>query len=424
MNRSSPGKFALPLLTVFFLALSIIPAALAKKGGNGGGKPPPPPTVCTDEFPGFAYSVEGTRRSPGEIHLASTDGCRSELVRVQSDDDRGMGPLHMTADRSKGVLLWKEEPDNAAQYVVYRQDFTVDENGDLNLEDPVKLLPPDGEELPAADHLYYFSLDIWGDATHESLYLAVGRHHRFGPDPGDKLEELLIYNLNDMTDVREIYHSEQLAGNWSCPDVEYSQFVPSCYRFQGFRFNPSGTRLYISDNFDDNQGQRWDGVVRLHIDRIDLETADDLPLADWTFSTPELVYTATDSTARGMLARPDFVDPSQLPSQEFIAVRYSNNAVLLDADQCVSDYAPYAGGSEPLDPNFWHACLDSETSTVMSTFLHGGGDSWQSSEALLTSLPVSKGSYHYNIYRRNISGVDAGTEQLLIEWASGADTGL
>ena len=423
MNRSSLRKVALPIFTISILTLSITPAALAKKGGNGGGKPPPPPTVCTDEFPGFTYGVEATRRSPGEIHLASTDGCRSELVWVESADGRGGGPLHMTADRSKGVLLWKEEPDNAAHYVVYRQDFTVNLNGDLNLETPVKLLPPDGEEVPAADHLYYFSMDIWGDATHESLYLAVWHMHVFGLDSGDVIEELLIYNLNDMTDMREIYRSAQLAGEWNCPDVDYPQFVPTCYTPNGIHFNPSGTRLYISDNFDDKQGQRWNGSARLHIDRIDLETAEDLPLKDWTFSTPELVYTATDSTAGGMLARPDYFDPSQLPSQEFIAVRYSNNAALLDADQCASDYAPFAGGSDSLDPNFWHACLDSETITVISSFLHGGGDSWQSPDALLSSLPASKGSFHYNIYRRNISGVDAGTEQLLIEWARGADSG-
>ena len=101
------------------LVLILIQYYEAKKGG----KPPPSPEECTDDFPGFSYGVEATRRAPGEIWLASSDGCRRELVAVESDDGRGIGSFHVTADKSKGVILWKEEPDNGHQYVVIRQDL-------------------------------------------------------------------------------------------------------------------------------------------------------------------------------------------------------------------------------------------------------------------------------------------------------------
>ena len=159
MNTTSLTKILL-VLNIVVLSLIVTPMVFAKKGGNGGGKPPPPPPVnCTDDFPGFSYGVEATRRSPGEIWLASSDGCRRELIAVESDDGRGIGSFHMTADKSKGVILWKEDPGLTWQWVVHRQDFTV-ENGDLNLVPTVQLLPQAGEDVQPGDELYYFNLDI------------------------------------------------------------------------------------------------------------------------------------------------------------------------------------------------------------------------------------------------------------------------
>ena len=189
-NMSSIVKTVLNILTAVIFALSItilifnvIPSAFAKKGGLGGGKPPPPPPEeCSDDFPGFAYQVEATRKSPEEIWLSSTDGCRRERVSVQSDGGRGIGPFHMAADRSKGVLLWKEDPGLTWQWIVHRQDFTVDTDGNLEMDLPVQLLPLAGEDVPAGDQLYYFNLDIWGDDSHDALYLAASRAQSFGPD--------------------------------------------------------------------------------------------------------------------------------------------------------------------------------------------------------------------------------------------------
>ncbi|VUX55296.1 protein of unknown function [uncultured Woeseiaceae bacterium] len=348
----------------------------------------------------------------------------------------------MTADGSEGVILWGEDPGFTSHHLVQRQDFTVDTNGDLILAgDPVKLLPLAGEEVPPEDRLTYHSMDIWGDATHDSLYLAIYRHH-FVNSVDETIVEVLIYNLNDMTDVREIYLTAQNAGEWDCPDpsvAPFPQFVPTCYGVQGIRFNPSGTRLYIQDNIFDRQDQRWDAALRIDIDRVDAMGVDKV-LTDWTFSTPELVYAwgfgaggaggDGDVDLSGILARPDN-DPSVLPSPELIAVRYldiggdaaSGVGAILDADQCAADYAPLADGTLEAPVDLWRGCL--ETSTFFAAFNRGGGDSWQTPDALITSTQNrSVDPLVDDLYRRYVAGPLAGTEQLLIENAGGADTGL
>jgi hypothetical protein len=413
-------RYTLKLTLIVLITLSVTPVSFAKKGGNGGGKPPPPPPEeCTDDFPGFSYEVEATRRAPAEIWLSSTDGCRTERIAVQPEGGllRG-GPFHMTADRSKGLLIWTERIlAEFDRYIVWRQDFTEDSNGDWKLEGlPVQLLPlPEEEVLPEEAYLDYAQNDIWGDATHDALYLVTTRLYMDNVDSPEAIEELLIFNLNDMTDVREIFRSAQAAGEWTCPDPDYPQFVPTCYRPQTVRFNPSGTRLYISDSLDDTQDERWNGTIRINIDRFD-GTVNEQPLAKWRFSGPELISTGGGG---GLLARPA-ADRYEEPPQELIPIRDGLTGLFQDADQCALDYAHFADGTVLLTTDFWRACLDDESVWNLSSYLHGGGDSWQSPDSLLFSL---LGKRHYDIYRRYITGELAGTEQLLVENARGADTG-
>ncbi len=341
--------------------------------------------------------------------------------------------MHMTADGSRGVILWTEDPGNTGHDLVQRQDFTVDANGDLILEgDPVTLLPLPGEEVPPEDSLTYRSMDIWGDATHDSLYLAIYRRH-FVNSVDETIVEVLIYNLNDMTDVREIYLTAQNAGEWDCPDASvapFPQFVPTCHGPAGLRFNPSGTRLYIRGE-NCCIGSIGHLLLRIHIDRVDAMGVN-RALTDWTFSAPELVYAETDISV-GMLARPDN-DPSLLPSPEFLAIRYLDSSIpsngasngigaILNADQCAADYAPYADGSSEAPFDLWRGCLDGNT--FFAAFNGSGGDSWQTPDALLASRQNrSFDPLRNDLYRLYVAGPLAGTEQLLFENAGGADTGL
>ena len=419
----------------------------ACKDDSGDPPPPPPPTNCADDFPWFLYQVEATRKTQAELHLASTDGCRSELVAILPHL-RG-SVFRMTTDGSKGVILWTEDIDN--QYIVRRLDFTVDNSGNLALGNPVTVLPLAGEEAISDHHLFYFSPDIWGDATHGSLYLTILRINSIhsGDEAGGGTTDALIYDLNDLTGdlagpapaTRLIFHEQHAFnevnyGTWfdagdpadlpDCSTVAYPQFVATCYRAEELRFNPSGTRLYVARNVRDRDDQRWDGTSRIHIDRLDT-MGEQLPLDQWILTCPELIYAGSgDQTASGMLARPAD-DPYIPPSTEFIAIRHTDRTGknvlrtgdILNADLCASEYEDYVGGNLDAGNYLWQVCLD--TGVFFAAYNHGGGDSWQSPEALLTSTLNNRS---YDIYRRYVTGPYAGTEQLLIETGRGADNGF
>jgi hypothetical protein len=250
-------------------------------------------------------------------------------------------------------------------------------DGELTLLRRIKLLPLDEEIIPEEDELYYQSIDIWGDADHRSLYMAIWRQHVDNSSlPGVSIRELLIYNLNEITEVSEIFRTVQGSGGSNCPDIEYPQFVATCYGRNSAKFNPSGTRLYLWDSHNDKQGQRWDGLVRLDIDRVNFETGG-VPLNDWILSARELIWTGPGSQHGGVVPRPDY-DPSQLPLEEEIAIWYDRDpgfkrdriGAILRADQCAADYASYASDISQTPPDLWLGCLTDETFSAPAN--HGG----------------------------------------------------
>lgn len=432
MNTSTLIKRALGYLSICLLVFSVMPqVSFAHCGGKHTGNhahcggedpPPPPPDVCEDEFPGFLYHVEATRKTPAEVRLASTDGCRTESLI-------GGDILHMTENRKKGVLLWRERTGDSNQTSVYRQDFTIDESGSLMLGLTDKILPLEVEDVAAEDELYFDGMDIWGDATHESLYLVVFRMLAITTGEPKNIRELLIYNLNDLSDVRSFYLNihvidQQIVYENCPPNASYPQFVPACYKLEGISFNPSGTRLYIPGTMKDNQGQRWDGVHRVEIVRaLDPVTGLELPLDMWEFSDPELIYTGPD-TPSGSLARPDS-DPYTLPFPEQIVVsKFADTGQIVDADLCAAYYAPFNDGMSDAHETsvLWEQeCI--VTSTFFSPNIHGGGDSWQSPDTLLSSIFGGRGRGNYDVFRQYVFGPQAGDEELLIENARAADTG-
>lgn len=393
-----------------------------------------------DTFPGFLYQVEATATEPAELHLASSDGCRSDLIANVPDF---LDPaIHMTADRSAGVIVWSEETVANSEIVLRRLDFTVDAAGVLSLGAPVTILPLMGEEAAPGDSLGYGPFDIWGDATHSSLYITVKRTRSFnsGPNAGGGSREVLLYDLNDLTgnlagpapDERLIFNltkipgAANLYGDWldadpnslqDCPTIGHPQFVPTCYLPEEMSLNPSGTRLYFKRNIRDRNDVVWSGVQRINIDRTGGPN-----LADWVITGPELVYTGGGPA--GMLARPDS-DVSILPSPEYIAVIQGGGSALnaftsiMDADRCAADFAPYADGMSEAPVDLSQTCLDN--SLFFTGTLPGEGDSWQSPEALIKS---SFQDPEYDLHRVYVSGALAGTEQLLIETARFGDSGL
>jgi hypothetical protein len=370
--------------------------------------------------------VEATRKAPAELHLASTDGCRTEQIAILPDLRHGVA-FHMTSDRSKGVIVWREEPDNNNHKIVRRLDFNVDESGNLEFGDPVTILPLAGEEAPPGDWLGYNSLDIWGDATHDSLYLATRRNRTFGPDinSGSGSLEMLIYDLNALTDtnaspdVREIYYEDTVSWggvpDWQDADeledcnneYIYAQFAPTCYRLEGsIKFNPSGTRIYFSGKLFLQDGRRAYAEMRINIGRLNAE-GENRVLAEWIITGPELVYV---DGPRNALPRPDN-DPLDLPSPEIVTA----GGQFLNADQCAASYAPFTDGSTDLPADFWQACIDT---TLVA---HGDGRSWESPDSYLFDR---NGKRHYDIFRVYVSDGLADIEEKIIDNGRFPDSGF
>jgi hypothetical protein len=113
--------------------------------------------------------------------------------------------MHMTADRSKGVIVWVEDPSPANQKIVRRLEFTVDAYGNLHPGEPVTILPLAGEKPLLGDYLYYEVGDVWGDATHDSLYITVLRVDSFNPgtDTETGARNGSIYDLNTLNNEND-----------------------------------------------------------------------------------------------------------------------------------------------------------------------------------------------------------------------------
>lgn len=411
MNISSLAKSVLNVLIVFTLVVILVPTALAKKGGGGGGKPGggDPPAKCTDVFPGFVYIQEAKKKSPEAILLASSDGCRLEPVAIPADL-RGGPIMHVTEDGSTGVILWTEEPDNLGHYIVRRVDFSVNGSDPLTLVDRHIMLPlPGGEEVPAEDGLLYWVNDIWGDAFHDSLYLAVRRIHSVNNGP-TATREMLIYDLNDLAD--------SLVLGEECPPVYFPQFAPACYGIGNISWNSSGTRLYWSGAFEG-----WSGAVRVNIDQGDGS------VGDWSFFNPKLIYTSPNGSsadygeASGVLVRPT----SAMEQGEFLAMMFLDRtgrhtvgaAAILNADYCTALYAPYASSDSLAPDDLWLLCIRDDQFVGGN---QGRQNSWQSSDDLLiTRLRNSRTS---DIYRIHNPGQADMSEELLVEGAVSADSGF
>lgn len=434
-NSSTFSRHFRVLLILLLSTLLVVTLSVQAKPGKGGGKPgDDPEPVCTDQFPSFVYVQEATRKSPAGIFLASADGCRREFV---AEAGIGRPHMHMRADRPEGVLMWTaEDPDNTNHYTVQRANFTVntDERGERNLvvsgPTTVDLKLPDEELVPPEDFLYYFSMDIWGNADHSELYLVI---HRLHVDNNDETNtnELWLFNLEVPTDRRQIFQSltnPDPTGDpiiaWTCPNVPYPEAVATCYGAGTVQWNPSGTRLYLADTLtipDGEYGERWNGGVRVDITRQGED------LSEWYIFPPKLVYTssrsgeATTSELTGTAARPS-VPPD---STEYIATNYldhsGNNTVqahaILNADLCVASYLPYSSGEVELGPELWRL-LSSMCLTSFSTSNQTGrGDTWQSPDLLLYSGFEKR---TYSIFRLD---VNTGVSTKLIDNGRFADTG-
>jgi hypothetical protein len=390
---------------------------------DDGGDPP----LCEDTFPGFLYQVKGTRKLPAELRLASTKGCRTE--QITTSPYLRLSTFHMTADGSEGVIVWSEEPGGNRNKIVWRLDITVDGSGKLEFGEPVMILPLAGAEVPDGDTLGFGTLDVWGDATHELLFLTANR--RYGFASGAVTKEVLIYDLNALKDVnaspgiREIYYEDVVDWggytNWQGVDepdcnsesvddpVPFPRFVPSCYRPENWRFNASGTRIYFSSKLFLMDGRREFAEMRLNIDWNESSYP-----GDWDITGPEMVYVNGPGNA---LPRPQS-DPLQPPTEDSPEIVMADDQ-FLDADKCAVEYAEYSGGDEDPQTTIW---MDKCLEFVLFTNSDTRSRAWESSDSYLF-YRNAKGR-RVEIYRFYVSGSLEGREEKLIENGWFPDSGF
>jgi len=349
----------------------------------------------------------------------------------------------MTADRSKGVIVWTEDPDNNNQSIVLRRDFTVDftvnESGDLKfVGEAVTILPLVGEEAPEGHTLSsYANLDIWGDANHGLLFLVTNRRTGFVPNTG--IKKVLIYDLNTLTDVnagpgvREIYHENILTwggypdwkdadepGEPDCngPDTDpdtgvrffFPRFIASCYRPEPFRFNSSGTRIYFSSKLFLFDGRREFAEMRIN---IDWKESSDPTI--WEITGPEIVYV---NGPRDALPRPSPL-PQVLPSPEIVMAQWDDQ--FLDADLCAEEYADRSGANSDPETTIWlEECLVFGLFTNSDTSFRA----WDSSDSYLFYRSGKKRQDDDEIYRFYVSGGRESIEEKLIENGNSPSSGF
>ncbi len=307
----------LKLAPIFFITilllitLSVSSVSFAEKGGNGkgGGKPGgEDPDCSSDKYPGTVYENEGKRNEPSKIFLTSEDGCLPEILIFEATDDF-RGSLQMHWNGVKGIIIWREEPGNGAQYNLQHVEFTLDDYGYPKVSEEAHLLNlfPEDEDLPSEDLLFYHSPDLWGKGS--LLYIVVKRLYEDISEETGTFELWLfnISNLSDFSDSRMIFTSD----DWDCTGVDHPETTAACYGPDDIRWTPSGTRFYLHDNMDDTNGVRWDGIVRMDI------TQGGTTLDDWTFGLRELVGTSarTDTSTTSELSRFPRLKPGFLPFQ-------------------------------------------------------------------------------------------------------------
>jgi hypothetical protein len=410
----------------------------------------PDPSGCTDTFPAFLYEVEQTRQSPPELRLASSDACRTESIAA----DYGFATYHMTdiqADgSSSGVIVWVEDGpgENPLQNkIVKRVKLTVDGAGKLTVDPPVTILPLEGEQAAIGDALHYDWIDLWGNSSHDLLYMAIVRQREFnsGEKEGTGIREILIYNLNDLegnlaepAGVHAIYSLADIStqdwnawqpGAWldagdpstlpDCNLIAHPQYVPTCYISGEIRFNPSGTRLYHSNtlgrDLHDSEDESWHSTLRINTE--DMAAGD--PIAEWNLAGPEMVWTfdlfSGGNQPLGAIPRPD-ANRYVRPNPEIVAAYRE----FLNADQCASEYLPYIGGNAEPQSDLWLACVVNFIGFTRQT----GRIVWDTPDSYLFDRLSQQGKPRKDIFRLHVTGAFAGTEEMLVEKAERPDTGM
>jgi hypothetical protein len=434
--------FALPIT-----GLLIGTATMAAKGGKGGGKPPnddpPPPSQCTDAFPSFLYSgsIGGRNNGVPATFLASEDGCRTELV-IEGVAVLSSGHLLPDSASSSGAIIWREQLAGGST-VIRRMQYNLDANDDLILGAPIDILPESGE-LGPGEAVSYFNLDLWKDVETSSTFASVIRRESLDGTPS--AYDWMIYEIDESGGVvgsklmlENAFDPESLSefSGYGCPgDVIFPHQTPGCYSMDisGTVWHPSGESLLIrgeQGEIGELPSTAWSSYMRAEVVKRDQDDAL-LPLEQWSLGDLEMVIVGAFSTPADY-SEPSAVGVPQADATDpaLLGVTYIDRTgrhtvaahTVLNADTCIDEYAAYSDGRTfgPVDPALWISCAEPGfvVSHLTGRFTRGG---FQSPEIFLDRQLSNRGDG--SIYRRYITGVLAGTSELLVENGEAPATGL
>jgi hypothetical protein len=320
------------ILLLAVLAIAAQGLFAAKGGGGNGGKPggEEPPACNVDAvFPAMALILGD------DLILASSDGCVQ--VGVMEGRDYGSAELKYDQAHNTGYFAWSELLANGTR--VYRQEFTVDQNGGLLTEaNDAELLV----ELNSIRHM--FGIMGEGDATRIVI-------RESGPEPvageRDRLSSVDIARCNPLPctddDMVTIYEPE--GPNAQClPDVGA---INGCYYPRDHMIlSTDGNTVYFGIGGDNGGNNETVGIAKASYDSD-----------SGTWDAPELVL------------RDQFFSEARVESlsgdDQLLAVSYSagfHEDGLRDIRIVFLDTACECDASNPLLPNTviqdvssWHA---------------------------------------------------------------------
>jgi hypothetical protein len=308
-----------------------------------------------------------------------------------------------------------------------RADFTVDSVGDLTHlyvdPDPLDLGDPG---VPDGHNLLYSSGDVWGNSTHDELYLVLRRVY----DDLDRggTHTILIYDLNNLANNRELFRSEDnpngWISNWDCPPgVSHPQAFAECYRPEALKWNPTGTAIYMRDTLRPSDtpeiSSYWYAALRLKIPRGGPSTL--ISTWNWDISAPQIVFTGTATETAGdpggiaVMPRPGVAGVSDLLFED------GSPGGILDVELCIGLFTPPLNDPDPeIGADHWVNCLiDNDPYTGLSYDLgNAGRGSWLSSSEILHDAREKRRLV--SIYRTNIYD---GVSTKIIDDAEDPDTG-
>lgn len=395
-------------------------------GGGGGGNEPPPDCPASEQFPGFLYATESTRKAQSEAFIAGSDGCRSEPVP-------GGSSVHF-ADDGSGIIVWTEELIADNQDIVLGQTFELLGDGSFSTGLITQLLPLPDEVPQIGDFHRYWSLDLWGNSDHSELYLSAFRV--IIPETAGDKRQVLIYTLdatNGLTVTRReiLYTTKDVANpsnvTWTCPDnLSNPEFVATCYDFEGFWFNASGTRLFGGGV---NRDVGWQANFKLDV--ISAPDPQD-PISRWNIGDPEIVLAGSRQPSAlyvepGLRSSRPASDRYVLPSPEYAMVGYIDftgnitvrGSGVLNIDKCVQEYAALNAGMLAGTVDIWRTNCFGDNPFFWDHVQ--GFSAWQSEDAILdVNLQNNKRSH---LFRYFVSGPSQGVSEQLIESVESVDAG-